>query len=208
MTITVVLIALSVITSIAAFQNQELKAKLMFNASLVKHSNQWYRIFTHAFIHSDWMHLGVNMYVLWMFGETVEYYMEDYRGGLGTFYFLSLYVGGILCSSLPAFIKHQDNFNYNSLGASGAVSSVLFAYIFFQPMQELSLLIIPFIGLPAILFGVAYLFFEWYMDKKSNDNIAHDAHFWGAAFGLVFALAMFPAHLPIFIDEILIAILG
>ncbi|MDB4655408.1 rhomboid family intramembrane serine protease [Flavobacteriales bacterium] len=205
---TIILLIITVLASISAFQSPDLKAKLMFNASLVKHSNQWYRVLTHAFIHADWFHLMANGYVLWMFGDTVEYYMDSYRGEVGQFYFLSLYLGGILCSSLPAFVKHQDNFYYNSLGASGAVSSVLFAAIFFDPMATWGLVFIPFIEFPAILFGVAYLLFEWYMDKKSNDNIAHDAHFWGAAFGIVFAIAMFPSHLTIFIEEIRFAILG
>ncbi|MFT5901166.1 MAG: membrane associated rhomboid family serine protease, partial [Bacteroidia bacterium] len=100
---TIIILIITVLASIAAFQSPELKAKLMFNASLVKHSNQWYRVLTHAFIHADWMHLAANGYVLWMFGDTVEYYMSDYRGDLGPIYFLSLYLGGILCSSLPAF---------------------------------------------------------------------------------------------------------
>ena len=200
---TIVIIIITGLISFAAFQNPELKTKLMFNASLVKHSNQWYRIFTHAFIHADWLHFGANVYVLYIFGDTVESYFQGYKGSVGSLYFLSLYVGGIMFSSLPAFIKHQNNFYYNSLGASGAVSAVLFAAIYFDPMASWGLLLLPGVHFPAILFGVVYLIFEWYMDKKSSDNIAHDAHFWGAAFGFVFSLTMFPDQMGYFINSIL-----
>ena len=205
---TTIILVLTGLISFAAFQNPELKAKLMFNASLVKHSNEWYRIFTHAFIHADWFHLLANGYVLFMFGDNVELYFGMFKGSLGSLYFLSLYVGGILGSTLPSFIKHQDNFYYNSLGASGAVSAILFASIYFDPMASWGLVLLPGIQFPAILFGVAYLVFEWYMDKRSNDNIAHDAHFWGAAFGIVFVLIMFPEQISRFMSDISNAILG
>jgi membrane associated rhomboid family serine protease len=206
---TTIILVLTALISFSAFQNQQLKAKLMFNASLVKHSKEWYRVFTHAFIHGDWLHLLANCYVLWMFGGQVEIYFEIFKGTLAPLYFLSLYIGGILCSTLPAYMRHQDNFYYNSLGASGAVSAVLFVSIYFNPMASWGLILIPGIQFPAIFFGLAYLLFEWYMDKKkSSDNIAHDAHFWGAAFGIVFALVMFPAQFSRFINNISTAILG
>ncbi len=199
---TLVILLLTGLISFVAFNNLELKSKLMFNASLVKHSNEWYRIFTHAFIHADWLHLLANCWVLYMFGQKVEYEFSLSKGELGSLYFLSLYVGGILGSTLPSFLKHQDNFYYNSLGASGAVSAVLFASIYFNPMDSWGLLMLPGIEFPAIGFGIAYLVFEWYMDKKSNDNIAHDAHFWGAAFGFIFALVMVPSEFGNFISDI------
>lgn len=200
---TLYIVIATAVVSILAFQNREMLAKLMFNPYLVKHSNQWYRAVTHAFIHSGWMHLAVNMWVLWQFGKIVEYSFVSEKGGLGTPMFIGLYLGGILFATLPSFQKHQNNFNYNSLGASGAVAAVLFASIFFDPTMNLYLMFVP-LPIPAVIFGILYLGFEWYMDKKSNDNIAHDAHFWGAAFGFLYALVMVPSQLQTFVDAIIL----
>ena len=124
---TLVIVIITALVSAAAFQNRELMSKLMFNAYLVKHSNQWYRVVTHAFIHGGWMHLAINMWVLWLFGGIVEDSLEVYRGSAGLFVYGALYMGGILFSTLPSYGRHQDNFSYNSLGASGATAAVLFS---------------------------------------------------------------------------------
>ncbi|MCB9186569.1 MAG: rhomboid family intramembrane serine protease [Flavobacteriales bacterium] len=199
---TLYIIIITAIVSIAAFQNRSLMAKLMFNAYLVKHSNEWFRVISHAFVHSGWMHLFVNMWVLWIFGELVENAYEAHRGATGVAGYLALYLGGILFSTLPSFQKHQNNFNYNAVGASGAVAAVLFSAIYFAPTMSLYVMFIP-IPIPAVIFGVAYLALEWYLDKNSNDNVAHDAHFWGAAFGFSFSLLMFPSQFGQFVNEIL-----
>ena len=204
---TLIIVIITALVSFAAFQNRELMSKLMFNAYLVKHSNQWYRVITHAFIHGGWMHLGVNMWVLWLFGGIVEDSFEVYRGSLGVVIYTALYLGGILFSTLPSYGRHQDNFSYNSLGASGATAAVLFSAIYFNPTMDLYIMFIP-IPIPAIIFGIVYLVFEWYQDKKSNDNIAHDAHFWGAAFGFTFSILMAPDRMPLFIEEIMYRFLG
>ncbi len=200
MTLTIIVII--GLVSLAAFQNRSLMAKLMFNAYLVKHSNEWYRVVTHAFIHSGWMHLFVNMWVLYIFGGMVEDAYSAYRGSMGTAGYIALYLGGILFATLPSYKRHQDNFNYNAVGASGAVAAVLFSAIYFAPTMNLYLMFIP-IPIPAVIFGIGYLALEWYLDKKSNDNIAHDAHFWGAAFGFTFSVLMIPSQFGRFIDEIL-----
>lgn len=204
---TLIIVIMTALVSLAAFQNRELMAKLMFNAYLVKHSNEWYRMFSHAFIHSGWMHLGVNMWVLWMFGGLSESFFEGYRGATGPIIFLALYVGGILFATLPSYKRHQDNFNYNAVGASGAVAAVLFAAIYAMPTMNLYLMFIP-IPIPAVVFGIGYLVLEWYLDKKSNDSIAHDAHFWGAGFGFIFSVVMVPDRMQGFISEITYRFLG
>ncbi|MCF8463266.1 MAG: rhomboid family intramembrane serine protease [Flavobacteriales bacterium] len=204
---TLVIVILTALISFAAIQNRELMSKLMFNAYLVKHSNQWYRVITHAFIHGGWMHLAVNMWVLWLFGGIVEESFDAYRGSLGVVIYTALYLGGILFATLPSYSRHQDNFSYNSLGASGATAAVLFSAIYFNPTMNLFIMFIP-LPIPAIIFGIAYLAFEWYQDKKSNDNIAHDAHFWGAAFGFIFSILMAPNRMPRFIEEITYRFLG
>ncbi|MFM1876259.1 MAG: hypothetical protein RL266_1996 [Bacteroidota bacterium] len=173
----------------------------MFSAYMVKHGGQWYRVVSHAFIHAGWMHLAVNMWVLYLFGGLVEDYFAEFRGIGGQFAFVALYLGGILFATLPSYSRHQDNFSYNSLGASGAVAAVLFSSIYFQPTMDLYLMLIP-IPIPAIIFGIGYLALEWYLDKKAMDNVAHDAHFWGAGFGFIFTVIMVPDQMSFFLEAI------
>lgn len=199
---TEIIVIITGLISIWAFQDRDLKAKLMFNAYMVKHSNQWYRVVSHAFIHAGWMHLAVNMWVLWLFGAMVEQFLGEYRGAGGQFAYVALYLGGILFATLPSYARHQDNFSYNSLGASGAVSAILFSAIYFQPTMDLYLMLIP-IPIPAIIFGIGYLALEWYLDKRSMDNVAHDAHFWGAGFGFIFTMIMVPEQMQFFLGEIM-----
>lgn len=204
---TFIIVIITGVVSFAAFQNRELMAKLMFNAYLVKHSNEWFRVITHAFVHSGWMHLMVNMWVLWNFGDMTENGFVEYRGSGGSLIFVALYIGGILFATLPSYRRHQDDFSYNAVGASGAVAAVLFSAIYFSPTMNLMLMFIP-IPIPAIIFGVFYLALEWYLDKQSNDNIAHDAHFWGAAFGFSFSVLMAPDRMQYFVQEISERFLG
>lgn len=203
---TLYIVILTGIISFAAFQNRNLMSKLMFNAYLVKHANEWYRVVSHAFIHSGWMHLLVNMWVLWIFGEMVENQFVLNKGSTGKAGYLALYLGGVLFATLSSYRRHQDNFNYNAVGASGAVAAVLFSAIYFSPTMNLYLMFIP-IPIPAIIFGIGYLALEWYLDKQSKDSIAHNAHFWGAAFGFVFSVLLIPTQFPRFVDAILVRFL-
>ncbi len=173
----------------------------MFNAYSVHHQKQWYRLLSHALVHGDWMHLGVNMFVLWSFGTSVERYFNAYFGLKGSFMFIILYLGGVAFASLSALIKQRDNFSYNSVGASGAVGAVLFASILLNPASKIYLFFIP-IGIPAFLFGPLYIAYEMYMEKRSSDNIAHDAHYWGAIFGFILPLLFEPKLFLVFIDQI------
>lgn len=202
-TITTVIIGITGLVSIQCFSNRELFAKLLFSPYLVKHKKQWYRLFSHGFVHADWMHLIVNMYVLYMFGRFVEYsFAREYGPVTGGVYYILLYLGGLAFASLPSIKKHSDNHYYTSIGASGAVASALFSVILMFPTIEITLLFLP-IPMPAFIFGGLYLLFEWYMDKKSTDNVAHDAHFWGAIFGLVFTMTIDYNHLANFIVQII-----
>ena len=198
--ITWFIIGTTVLISYLAFQNPDLASKLQFNAAHVVHRKEYYRLVSHAFIHANWTHLLINMMVLYFFGRNVEAYLGHYFATRGTFYYLLLYFGGILASNIWSLIKNQNNYYYNAVGASGAVSAVLFATIFFDPWGLLYLFAI--IPVPGILFGVAYLIYSYQMSKKQHDNVAHDAHFLGAVFGFVFPVLLRPGLFEQFIDNL------
>lgn len=183
-----ILILATVLISIPAFGSSERMSKLVFNPYVVRLRNEWYRVVTHGFIHVGWGHLLVNMFVLFFFGRNMEHILMSHFGEIGRVFFLILYFGGMIFATLPAFKKHSSNPNYNSVGASGAVSAVLFAHILVLPTEMLYLYFA--IPVPSFIFGIAYLWYEAWMDKKSADNIAHDAHFWGAIFGVAFMVAV------------------
>lgn len=198
--ITYIIIGVTVLVSYLAFQNHDLMGKLQFNAAKVVHQKQYYRLISHAFIHANWSHLLVNMFVLFFFGRGIEQYFGYYFGNKATAYFLLLYFGGILASNIWSLMKHQNNYYYNAVGASGAVSAMLFAFIFFNPWEKLYFFgILP---IPGILFAVGYLFYSYHMSKKSTDNVAHDAHILGAIFGFVFPILLKPQLFTQFIDQL------
>lgn len=200
MTITWIIIGITAIVSYMAFQNGELMEKLQFNAAKIIHQKQYYRLISHAFIHANWPHLIVNMMVLFFFGRNIEAYFGYFFGNRATLYFLLLYIGGILASNLWGLIKHQNDYYYNAVGASGAVSAVLFAFIFFDPWELLYFFgIIP---IPGIIFAVGYLIYSYQMGKRKKDNVAHDAHFLGAVFGFVFPILFQPELFNRFIDKL------
>jgi len=197
MYITYLLLVATILISVKAFSDEGFKWKLMFNPYNVVHKKEWYRSFTHAFIHSGWMHLIFNMYVLFMFGAEMDsklkYYnlslepdLVDRYGAKGYLYFGCLYVGGILFATIWSLQKHKDNMHYNSLGASGAVSAVVFAYILLNPMAELGILFLPGIKLYAYIFGPLLLVAEYFLSRRGGTGIAHEAHIGGAIFGVVF----------------------
>ena len=197
------ILIITVLVSFMAFNNQELRHKLIFNPFIIKKKNEYHRFITSGLIHADWMHLIFNMIVIFYFSFTIEgYYLQLFEDKLiAKYYFLFLYIGGLIISDLPSYFKHKDNYYYNSLGASGATSSVLFAFILFQPWSMLYFFgIIP---IPAILFGIGFLWYSSHMSKKSVDNINHDAHFYGAVWGVVFTLIIKPHVGLIFLNKLL-----
>jgi membrane associated rhomboid family serine protease len=192
MSVSILIIAITVLISLLAFNNRDIFRRLAFNAYDIKHFRNSYRFLSYALIHADWIHLLVNMMVLYSFGRIVEQYYTMLFGVKGILYFILLYIGGAALSTLPSYGKHKDDYSYTAVGASGAVSAVVFAFILFDPLNKLIIFPIP-IGIPALLFGILYLVYSAYMSKKNIDNVGHDAHFWGAIFGFVFTIALKPA---------------
>lgn len=191
MIFTYIIIIATVIISVSAFSNIELFSKLKFNAYQIKHSGEKWRFLSYALVHSGWMHLIINMYVLYSFGGVVEQFFRGSFGAIGSLYYILLYVGGILFSTVFDFGKHKDDIYYNAVGASGAVSAVVFSSILVYPAGSIFLFPIPF-PLPSWVFGIAYLIYSAYMGKKGVDNIGHNAHFWGAVFGIILTVILVP----------------
>lgn len=192
MNLTLIIIIITAFISITAFNNQELFNKLKFNAYAINKSKQWYRFLSYGVVHADWGHLIINMLVLWSFGDLVELYFNAYFGIKGKLFFLLLYILGIALSTTYSYEKHKKNAYYNAVGASGAVSAVLFASIILHPTGSIMLLFFP-VPIPAPVFGLLYLIYSAYMARRGNDNIGHDAHFFGAIFGVLFILVLKPA---------------
>jgi membrane associated rhomboid family serine protease len=161
---------------------------------------EYYRLLSSGFIHADWMHLIFNMYVLYSFGTIVEMVFMQLTDN-GSLY-LVLYLSGIIIASLPSFLKNRNNSHYRSLGASGGVASIIFFSIYYFPLSGIGIVLIPGINIPSILFGALYLAYEAFMAHRGKGNVNHDAHFWGSAYGLLFAFLLDPSHGRSLIDQL------
>lgn len=190
LSITEIIVGLTCIVSFLAFSNPTLNRKLIFNAYVIHNRKQYYRLISSGLIHADFMHLFINMYVLFSFGNAVEFYYAEYFEEVSDYYYIVLYMGALLISSAPDLSKHKDNPSFNSLGASGAVSAIVFASILFNPLANIYLFAI--VPIPGILLGLAYLLYTRYRSKHSIDHINHSAHLYGAIFGIIFTIAMKP----------------
>ncbi len=193
--VTITIIIACVILSITAFNSEAVFNKYLFSPYRISRYKEGYRFLSHAFIHADYIHLAMNMFVLYTCGINVEAVFSIVFGklgfhGLGTLLYIVLYTGGIYASSIADYIKHKNNSYYSSIGASGAVNAVLFSMIVIAPTSEFRLIFLP-IPMPAWVFGLLYLAYSYYMNNKNVDNIGHGAHFWGAIFGFVFSVCAF-----------------
>jgi membrane associated rhomboid family serine protease len=206
LSITLIIIIITVAVSIIGFGNAKVVDQLIFYPPDVSKRKQWYRFITCGFIHADTMHLAFNMYSFWMFGGVVEFLFMSIYGERGKMLYVVLYFSALIVCLLPTYFKNIDNYYYRSLGASGAVSAVVFTYMFLAPMSEIGLLFIP-VRFPAFIFGIAYLIISAYLDKKGGGNINHSAHFWGAIYGVVFVIVtcyFLTDHRPVqeFVDQV------
>ena len=199
---TIIIILITSLISIGSFNNIDLKEKLIFSPYQYSKNKKWWIVLSHGFIHADFLHLFFNMYVLYIFGPALEYFFIN-SSEIGGFYYVGFYLLGIIFSTLPSIIKNHNNPNYRSLGASGAVSSIVFAYIIIYPLRELGLILIPGLFLPGFIFGVLYLIAEHYLSKKQYSNIAHDAHISGSLFGVFFIIIYDYNNLLIFFQKII-----
>lgn len=202
---TIIIIVITVLISIAAFNNRKLFAKLQFNAYQIYHRKEWYRLLTHGFLHANYTHLIVNMLVLFFFGTAAEQWLQVLESdGLIKFsrlVFVGFYLLSVMFASSISLVRHKDNTWYNAVGASGAVSAILFFNIFFNPWEKIY--VYALIPVPGIILGAVYLIYSQYMSKKEVDNVNHDAHFLGAVFGFIFPMLLDIRLINHFIHELL-----
>jgi membrane associated rhomboid family serine protease len=198
--ITLILIIATVGISLYAMNQSAVLFGFMMNPYMITQRGQYYRLVTSGFIHKDHMHLLFNMFSFYFFGTQLEYIFQYIFGGtMGSVYFILLYILGIVISDIPTLIKHRNNHGYNSLGASGAVSAVIFACILFQPLQDICLYAV--LCFPGFILGTLYLIYSYISAKKSRDSINHDAHLYGALFGILFCIVLYPDSIRIFIEQ-------
>jgi membrane associated rhomboid family serine protease len=195
---TLIIIIVTCLVSVTAFYNPEELEKLILWPAVMKSRRQYYRFVTAGFIHADWMHLAFNMITLYYFGRAVEVY---FRQLFGPGVYLLFYLAAMVVADIQTYLKYREDYGYRALGASGAVSAVLFAAILFNPWAKIYLFFIP-IGIPAFIFGGLYLIFCVYMSRKGNDGINHNAHLWGAIFGIVFTIVLEPRVATYFLQQI------
>lgn len=201
MSLTVILVIVCCIVSYLCFNNQVLFEKLKHWPYFEVRNKEYYRMLTSGFVHGSWIHLLINMFIFWQFGEAVEQYYQFLFGELiGRILFFFLFITTIIFADVPTLLKHKDNIHYSAVGASGAVSGIIFVSILFDPWQLLYLYgILP---IPGIVAGVLYLIYSSWASKNSEDNIDHDAHFYGALFGMLFTILLKPSLFLHFIQAL------
>ena len=199
--ITIIFLVITLITSYLAFNNEGLSRKLMMNPYTISRRKEYYRFISSGFIHGGIVHLAFNMITFYSFSQFVEWRFGAMHGQfLGSIYLIALYIGGIIISDIPTYLKNKDLPHYNSLGASGGVASILFAAILYEPLQPISIFLM--IKLPGFIMGVVYMIYSYFYSKGSDDNINHSAHFFGALFGFIFGIAVEPFAIIGFFEKI------
>lgn len=197
--LTLPIIALTAIISILSFSRSEMMEKLIFHPYSIHQRKEWYRFLSSGFLHGDWIHLLINMFVLYSFGQAVEHYYGYFFGKMGPILYLLLYSSSIIAANATTYYRQLNNPGYRALGASGAVSAVVLTSVLFQPTAKIYLY--GLIGIPGYLAGILYLIYSQYASRQGADNINHEAHFYGAVYGVVFTLVMKPGIFKFFLNQ-------
>ena len=197
MLLTIAILAVTCLVSWMAFKDQKLMQRLLLWPPAVQKKHEYWRLLSYGLVHADFQHLLFNMITLFFFGRVLEGFFARYLGSFGLLWF---YLGGLLVSILPTYIKNRNNANYHSLGASGAVSAVLFSFILLSPWSMIIVFVIP---VPAILYAVVFLGYSIYMDHRGGGYVNHSAHSWGAAYGVLFTVIMEPRVTVAFVQQLL-----
>ena len=188
MTSTGIIIAITCVVSMLAFGNARLLGEMLFWPPALRERGEYQRLLTYGLVHADFTHLLFNMFTLYFFGTFVERF---YQARMGDYGFAFFYALGLVASILPTWWRHRHDPEYRSLGASGSVMAVLFASILFDPWMLIYLFAA--LPVPAIVYAVLFVVYEVWADRRGRDRVNHSAHLWGAAYGLLFTLAVDPS---------------
>jgi len=201
MSLTLIIVIITGLISYQAFNNRSMMEQLKHYPYAEARNKEYFRFLSSGFIHNDWVHLLINMFVLYSFGEILEQvFLQIFGEMMGRINYLLLYLFSIVFASIPSFLKHRNNPSYGAVGASGAVSAVLFSFLIFYPWEMIYLYAI--IPIPGIVAGLAYLAYSHWASKNRNDNIGHDAHFYGSVFGFLFTIVLQPSQFSAFLQRL------
>tara|TARA_R110001592_G_scaffold59819_6_gene181722 strand:- start:1797 stop:2402 length:606 start_codon:yes stop_codon:yes gene_type:complete len=200
MQVTYILMAVIGLITYFAWERPEWQKRLMLNPYTVVHEKKYYQLITSGFVHNNGIHLLLNLFTLYFFGLAIEQIFYSYFGELGLVLYILLFITAVIVANIPTTIKHKNNYNYNSLGASGGVSALVMAFILFDPIRDLCLYAI--ICLPGYILGGLFIVYSIIMSKRNSDNINHDAHLFGAIYGVIFTLLLRPSTFTYFIEAI------
>ncbi len=196
MSLTLIIIAVTAVVSFAGFSNANLVQKLALWPPAITRGHEYWRLATCGLVHADTMHLLFNMITLYFFGRAME---GLYVARVGAAGYVLFYVGALVVSSLPSWLAHRNDSRYLSLGASGAVSAILFAFILVQPWAMIIVFVLP---VPAVLYAIVFVGYSIWMDRRATDRTNHNAHLWGAAYGIVVTVLIEPRIVGVFLDRL------
>ena len=200
--ITVILIAITCLTSYQAFKNHNMMGRWMFTPYLIRTENQVDRFVLSGFIHKDGTHLLFNMFTFYFFGRLVEQFLYYNMGQVtGGIVYVLFYIIAIIISDIPTYLKQKNNPSYHALGASGGVSAAVFASIMLVPLSDICLFGI--LCLPGFILGILFLIYSVVKGMQDKDGINHDAHLYGALFGIIFILILTPQSAISFFEQII-----
>lgn len=199
--ITLIIIIFTALISYQGFSNYEFIDKMKHSPARENAGKEYYRLLTSGFVHADWAHLLVNMFVLYSFGEYIEQTIVAWYGPVGEIIYLLMYLLNIVLANIPTAIRHRDDPSFASIGASGAVSGIVFIFILLQPWATLSLFFI--IPVPAIIAGIGYLIYSSWAANKGHGRLDHSAHFAGAIAGILMMVILRYEILPEFITKLI-----
>ncbi len=202
MSITLIIIIITALVSYQCFNDHNLKSKLAHYPVAEAGNGEYHRLFTAGLVHADMNHLLINMFVLYFFGEAIEnQFIYIFGPVLGMVHFVILYITAIVAANLTTYAKHKENPRYSAVGASGAISAVLFVFMMINPWSTIYLYFV--IPIYAVLAGFLFLAWESYAGKKQIGRTDHDGHFYGALFGVVYIIAVKPSIFTAFIAELM-----
>lgn len=199
MSATLIILIVTVVVSIMGFNNPNLLYKLTMSPYAIRRKGEYWRFLTSGFVHNGWMHLGFNMFTFFFFGQAAEQIIAYYTGG-STIQFIIFYLAAICLSDVPSYLKNKDSIHYQSLGASGGVTAVVFCSILFNPLNEICLY--GLLCLPGFILGVLYLIYTINQSRQMSDNINHSAHLTGAIVGIIFSVIVHPGVVVDFFQKV------